>query len=104
MYSIFLGAPSASALNEDPRNYEWKTISLPGSLPPPATLDAATRRISLYYQNIIFREDGEEQELQLYEGQDTIWLQNDTYSVFNSPRIPGCKSNYGYNLASNQHK
>lgn len=29
---------------------------------PPATLEAASRRISLIYQNIIFKEDEEEDE------------------------------------------
>ncbi|KAG2135183.1 uncharacterized protein EDB93DRAFT_1242573 [Suillus bovinus] len=48
-FRVFLGAPSASNLKKD-------SIGSPSQilLYPPATLEAASRRISLFYQNIIF--------------------------------------------------
>ena len=75
MYRIFLGAPSARELRESTGNetYQWKTITYPmaqdeadtsvslNDMPlPPLTLEAATQRISLLYQNIIFDEDEDE--------------------------------------------
>ncbi|KAG2121925.1 hypothetical protein DEU56DRAFT_89454 [Suillus clintonianus] len=66
-FRVFLGAPSISDLNKAPGSYTWKTIEPPSAeasqplLYPPATLEAASRRISLLYQNIIF-DDGEEEE------------------------------------------
>lgn len=81
-YRVFLGAPSTSALAKDPSSYVWKTTeststSLPLLYAPPhdstlvyptATLDEASRRISLLYQNIIFKdtdedEDGDEEDI-----------------------------------------
>ncbi|KAI5985647.1 hypothetical protein EDD15DRAFT_2582430 [Pisolithus albus] len=81
-YRVFLGAPPASDLAKDPSSYVWKTTessstSLPLPYAPPhdptlvyptATLDEASRRISLLYQNIIFKdtdenEDGDEERI-----------------------------------------
>lgn len=62
-FRVFLGAPSAADVDADPNGYIWKTIQQSSSstaphsqafLYPPATLDAASRRISLLYQNVIF--------------------------------------------------
>ncbi|KIJ16611.1 hypothetical protein PAXINDRAFT_162335 [Paxillus involutus ATCC 200175] len=72
-YRVFLGAPSAADVDKDPKSYVWKTIQdpSPSTQPsqslfpyPPATLDAASRRISLLYQNVIFDDTDEEEELQ----------------------------------------
>jgi len=65
-FRVFLGAPSISDLKKDPRSYTWKTIEPPSAevsqalVYPPATLEAASRRISLFYQNIIFDDSDEE--------------------------------------------
>src|SRR5882757_1441810 len=65
-FRVFIGAPSISDLKRDTGPYTWKTIEPPSAevsqvlVYPPATLEAATRRISLLYQNIIFDESGEE--------------------------------------------
>ncbi|KAJ7083151.1 hypothetical protein B0H15DRAFT_429129 [Mycena belliarum] len=65
---VFLGAPSASDIHRNPREYRWRTVShKPMTQPssqtafyPPATLEAASRRISLMYQNVIFDDSNEE--------------------------------------------
>ncbi|KAL1758180.1 hypothetical protein FB107DRAFT_207653 [Schizophyllum commune] len=77
-YLVFLGAPSAKeiATNEPPissvsqhiphtnhtSSATLGTMTLPSELPiyPPATLEAASARISLVYKNTIFHEDDEE--------------------------------------------
>ncbi|KAH7889173.1 hypothetical protein F5I97DRAFT_1940613 [Phlebopus sp. FC_14] len=77
-YRVFLGAPSAADLDKDPRSYIWQTVhssftqqhqpsfeSQPIPLYPPATLDEASRRISLLYQNAIF--DDSEEELEEFQ-------------------------------------
>ncbi|KAF9220113.1 hypothetical protein BS17DRAFT_354197 [Gyrodon lividus] len=74
-YRVFLGAPSAADVDKDPKSYVWKTIQEPSFTQPsqsqalvpypypPATLDAASRRISLLYQNVIFDDTEEAEEL-----------------------------------------
>ncbi|KAL4064191.1 hypothetical protein V8B97DRAFT_1876103 [Scleroderma yunnanense] len=66
-YRVFLGAPSPADVTTDPGSYTWKTtestlssssFSQPSLVYPPATLDAASRRISLLYQDVIFNDDG----------------------------------------------
>ncbi|KAI6144142.1 hypothetical protein BKA82DRAFT_4180698, partial [Pisolithus tinctorius] len=77
-YRVFLGAPLTSDLARNPSSYVWKTTEStptpfsPSYVPPhdptlvypTATLDEASRRISLLYQNIISKdaddEDGEQ--------------------------------------------
>lgn len=65
-YRVFIGAPSVNDLKRGAGSYTWKTIESPSAevsqalVYPPATLEAATRRISLLYQNIIFDNSGEE--------------------------------------------
>jgi hypothetical protein len=65
-FRVFVGAPSASDLKRDTGSYIWKIIEPPSAdvsqalIYPPATLDAASRRISLLYQNIIFEDSDEE--------------------------------------------
>ncbi|KAJ4473091.1 hypothetical protein J3R30DRAFT_762802 [Lentinula aciculospora] len=75
MYHVFLGAPSAQTLVQSHQAipYRWTTCTPQGikeppvpfssySLLPRATLEAASRRISLMYQNAIFQDDEVEQE------------------------------------------
>jgi hypothetical protein len=66
-FRVFLGAPSINELKKDPAvSYTWKTVEPPSAAAtqalvyPPATLEAASRRISMFYQNIIFDESNEE--------------------------------------------
>ncbi|EGN95781.1 hypothetical protein SERLA73DRAFT_76843 [Serpula lacrymans var. lacrymans S7.3] len=66
-YRIFLGAPPSSAIDEDAQSYTWNTIQQTPShttsvVYPAATLEAASRRISLLYKNIIFDDDDEEEQ------------------------------------------
>ncbi|KAG6840086.1 hypothetical protein C0991_009063 [Blastosporella zonata] len=75
MYRVFLGAPSLSDLDKDPSSYQWQTISSNQAFPPkrtiatqsiilpPATLEAASRRISRIYENIIFDDELEERQI-----------------------------------------
>lgn len=79
-YSVFLGAPSpSSTLNDDGVFYQWRTLastanpvlkgtsSFPGY--PSSALDAASRRISVMYENIIFTDEDEgEGDTQAVEG------------------------------------
>ncbi|KAJ7598985.1 hypothetical protein C8J56DRAFT_915586 [Mycena floridula] len=62
MYTIFLGAPSIEDIDVNPDEYNWTTFSPDpptDNILPPSTLDAAKRRISLLYENIIFRDEDE---------------------------------------------
>lgn len=67
-FRVFLGAPSAADMATDPNGYVWQTHQEPspmGSLRvpfPPATLDAASRRISLLYKNVIFTDSQEPEQ------------------------------------------
>jgi len=63
-FRVFLGAPPAADVATDPNGYVWKTLQEPSPMQslvpyPPATLDAASRRISLLYQNVIFTDSQE---------------------------------------------
>ncbi|KAI0056445.1 hypothetical protein BV25DRAFT_1814042 [Artomyces pyxidatus] len=63
-YRVFLGAPSSSPCFDS--SYSWHTLNTSKSssatssqhatVYPPATLEAASRRISLLYQNVIFND------------------------------------------------
>ena len=77
MYRVFLGAPTVSSLDSG-ATYHWRTFSSKslasqtsttrlesrtGSFVlPPATLEAASRLISLIYQNAIFDASAEEED------------------------------------------
>ncbi|KAH7909223.1 hypothetical protein BJ138DRAFT_1102866 [Hygrophoropsis aurantiaca] len=70
-YRVFIGAPSAADINADPLSYTWTTIQPPiqassqdslSIIYPAATIEAAGRRISLLYQNIIFNDADEDDE------------------------------------------
>lgn len=76
MYRVFTGAPKAKYLLEDISPYQWQTVAsndkprtstsnslaqMPTSTQfplPPATLEAASRRISMIYQNALFGGEG----------------------------------------------
>lgn len=91
MYRVFLGAPSPAELATDPSSYQWQTISssrhavqarrtlgaTQSVIFPPATLEAASRRISRIYENAIF-DDNEPEEEQFDEpeggGASIAWL------------------------------
>lgn len=76
VYRVFVGAPSASELHNDPSEYHWIQIDPNANstqpsvhsrqstsndlVLPPATLELASRRISRLYHNIIFSSDDEE--------------------------------------------
>ena len=72
-FRVFLGAPSAADIDTDPSDYVWQTLqdssitqhSLAFVPYPPATLDAASRRISLLYQNVIFDSISDSREPEL---------------------------------------
>ncbi|KAG6919104.1 hypothetical protein DXG01_009360 [Tephrocybe rancida] len=82
MYRVFLGAPSLADLNKDPSSFQWQTISSQEAFSskrtlsatqsiifPPATLEAASRRISRLYENIIFDDGPEEAQP---DGMDSV--------------------------------
>ncbi|KAF8470504.1 hypothetical protein DFH94DRAFT_674822 [Russula ochroleuca] len=71
-YTVFLGAPSpSSTLNDDGISYQWRTITStlgPASQDtstdlfagfPSSALDAASHRISVMYENVIFVDEDE---------------------------------------------
>ncbi|KAJ7983003.1 hypothetical protein DFH06DRAFT_714026 [Mycena polygramma] len=71
---VFLGAPRVSDIHRAPNEYYWRSVSsnsvaefpsesqVQSAIYPPATLEAASRRISLMYQNVIFDESREEED------------------------------------------
>lgn len=80
-YTVFLGAPTpSSTLNDDGISYQWRTLAStldPVSQDtstglfagfPSSALDAASRRISAMYENVIFAdEDEDEGDTQIVE-------------------------------------
>ncbi|KAH9961354.1 hypothetical protein BC827DRAFT_1260528 [Russula dissimulans] len=73
-YTVFLGAPSpSSTLSDDDLLYRWHSLEATSNLNPVSTtidllsgypssaLDAASRRLSAMYENIIFAEDDEDE-------------------------------------------
>ncbi|KAF8439934.1 hypothetical protein L210DRAFT_3541217 [Boletus edulis BED1] len=76
MFRVFLGAPSAADIGTDPNGYVWRTVQehsssiAQHSFYLPATLDAASRRISLLYQNVIFDHSQESEPDHLGSQQD----------------------------------
>ena len=69
-YRVFLGAPPACAIHKGRDEYSWETVSEPAVAPfsqrhvditlPATTVEAASKKISALYENIIFREDDDE--------------------------------------------
>ncbi|KDQ32874.1 hypothetical protein PLEOSDRAFT_48650 [Pleurotus ostreatus PC15] len=71
MFRVFLGAPTKNDISKDPASFRWQNVSSTspsastrpaGTQPfPPATLQAASVRISQFYKHIIFDdEEGDE--------------------------------------------
>jgi hypothetical protein len=59
-FRVFAGPPSTAELQQSGLSYNWQTISSTSSIVfPQATLQAASRRISLIYQNIIFNDSND---------------------------------------------
>jgi len=82
-YRVFLGAPSLNTIDNDPLEYQWESISshsqsdaireqfpTPPDFPTIETLDDASQRVSLVYQNIIFNDDDDDDD-------DDSWEQGD---------------------------
>ncbi|KAG1809728.1 hypothetical protein EV424DRAFT_1328193 [Suillus variegatus] len=99
-FRVFLGAPSVSDLKKHSAgSYTWKTIEHPSAeasqalLYPPATSEAASRRISLLYQNIIF-DDCDEEALDQERVDKSAWpegsqpLMNEQTTVITWPPTP----------------
>ncbi|KAI0708902.1 hypothetical protein C8T65DRAFT_718368 [Cerioporus squamosus] len=66
-YYVFYGAPTAKDLFSPQPSYSWQTITVPRVDPlpltlPPSTLAAASRRISMLYDKVIFEETGDDQD------------------------------------------
>ncbi|KAI0644736.1 hypothetical protein C8Q79DRAFT_793019 [Trametes meyenii] len=60
-YLVFYGAPTPGDAGKPPSEFQWRTVSSrnsngPPLTLPPATLAAASRRISMMYENVIFSE------------------------------------------------
>ncbi|KAI0674913.1 hypothetical protein C8Q78DRAFT_509578 [Trametes maxima] len=60
-YLVFYGAPTPGDVGKPLSEFQWRTASSPNSngpplTLPPATLAAASRRISMMYENVIFDE------------------------------------------------
>lgn len=59
-YHIFIGAPSPASLCCDESDFGWETFTTTTPVLDTSVFEAASRRISLLYENIIFAEDGDE--------------------------------------------
>jgi hypothetical protein len=99
-FRVFIGAPSRKDLQQDSTRclYHWQTISsTPTSLDsgshsvifPPATLEAASRRISLMYQNIIFDD--------IQPEDDPFWCDDDEEDGLGTRFGVRLSFNLGYN-------
>jgi hypothetical protein len=96
-YTVFLGAPSpSSTLNDDGISYQWRTITStlgPASQDtstdlfagfPSSALDAASHRISVMYENVIFVDEDEvEGDTQIVE-EDLIGRRGGETKLFSS--------------------
>ncbi|KAI0769391.1 hypothetical protein BD413DRAFT_477912 [Trametes elegans] len=72
-YHVFYGAPAVKDLGKPCGHLEWRTATSRNTMPPPltlapATLAAASRRISMMYENVIFRESQDPGESYLSSG------------------------------------
>ena len=59
-YHVFLGAPSLTSLSCDASNFGWEISTTTTPILDASTFEAASRRISRLYENIIFAEDDRE--------------------------------------------
>lgn len=85
-YQVFLGAPSLNAIdNNNTLEYQWEIISSQSQsnvkhepfptlsdLPTIETLDDASRRVSLIYQNVIFNDDDDDDSWEQGEQSEEI--------------------------------
>ena len=59
-YRVFLGAPSPASLDRNEGDFEWETFTTTAPVLDASVFEAASRRISRLYENIIFAEDDDE--------------------------------------------
>lgn len=59
-YHVFLGAPSPASLCCDGGDFRWETFTIATPVLDASVFEAASRRISRLYENIIFAEEDEE--------------------------------------------
>jgi len=84
-YRVFLGAPPLNTIDNDPLGYQWESISshsqsdaireqfpTPPDFPTIETLDDASRRVSLVYQNVIFNDDDDDDSWEQGEQSEEI--------------------------------
>ncbi len=74
-YHVFSGAPAARDVATPPCQFEWRIVSshslkAPPLTLPPTTLAAANRRISMMYENVIFAESQEDNDLPGFPDED----------------------------------
>ncbi|KZP29127.1 hypothetical protein FIBSPDRAFT_728098 [Athelia psychrophila] len=92
-FRVFLGAPSLADLRQSSSSYQWQTVSSESSKSsgstsvvfPPATLAAASRRISLLYENVIFGEAEEDDEDMYKDSQENSRKHENQTTVFTWP-------------------
>lgn len=59
-YRVFLGAPSPASLRCDERDFGWETFTTRTPILDASVFEAASRRISRLYENVIFADDDDE--------------------------------------------
>ena len=59
-YRVFLGAPSSTSLGYNEEDFGWETFTATTPILDASVFEAASRRISRLYENIIFAEDDDE--------------------------------------------
>jgi hypothetical protein len=59
-YRVFLGAPSSASLYCNEGDFEWETFTTAIPVLDASVFEAASRRISRLYENMIFAEDDDE--------------------------------------------
>ena len=59
-YRVFLGAPSSACLHYNESDFEWETFTTKTPVLDASVVEAASRRISHLYENMIFAEDEDE--------------------------------------------
>ena len=59
-YRVFIGAPSSASLYCNEGDFEWETFTTKTSVLDVSVFEAASRRISRLYENVIFAEDDED--------------------------------------------
>lgn len=67
-YRVFLGAPSPSSLPSEEGDFKWKTFTSTTQILDASVFEAASRRISRLYENVIFAEDDDEDTVDVSDG------------------------------------